>query len=162
MPACVLKRLASDFRRVCAIMVHLAFNGTERRKMPFPLKIGLYVRYHSETPCKVCRKQSSRAQSPYILHSIMQPCGLVKRDPAQYARTCQAVCNPACYTPERSRQTGAAFHGQPAPDFSQLSSQGSAAGSHLPYCHARKCFLRFFCADFCELHQMLIWCSLKH
>ena len=35
-------------------MVHLTFNGTERRKMPSPLKIGLFTRYHSETPCKVC------------------------------------------------------------------------------------------------------------
>lgn len=46
----------------------------------------------------------------------VKPCGPVKRDPAQYARTCQAVCNPAvcnpaCYTPERSTAAGAACHG---------------------------------------------------
>lgn len=40
-------------------MVHLTYNATERRKMPSPLKIGLFMRHHSETPCIVCPKQSA-------------------------------------------------------------------------------------------------------
>ena len=43
--------------------------------------------------------------------------------------------------------------------FTALRSGDCAAGSLLPYCHARKCFLRFFCADFCELRLMLISCN---
>ena len=38
-------------------MVHLTYNAIERWKMPSTFKIGLYVQYHSETPCKVCPKQ---------------------------------------------------------------------------------------------------------
>ena len=57
MPACILRCLASDFRRVCAIMVHLTLNDTERGKSAYPCKIELCKRYHSETPCKVCPKQ---------------------------------------------------------------------------------------------------------
>ena len=38
-------------------MVHLTYNDIERRKMPSPCKIGLFTRYHSETPCKVCPEQ---------------------------------------------------------------------------------------------------------
>lgn len=40
--------------------------------------------------------------------------------------------------------------------FAALRSWNCAADTMLPYCHARKCFLRFFCADFSELHQMSI------
>lgn len=43
--------------------------------------------------------------------------------------------------------------------FQTLRSGDCTAGSLLPYCHARKCFLRFFCADFCELRLMLISCN---
>lgn len=53
-------------------MVHLAYNGTERRKMPSPLKIELFTRYHSETPCKVCPKQS--AACPETPQSIRADC----------------------------------------------------------------------------------------
>lgn len=42
-------------------MVHLTYNGTERRKTPSPLKIELFARYHSETPCKVCPNHTRTA-----------------------------------------------------------------------------------------------------
>ena len=34
--------------------------------------------------------------------------------------------------------------------FAALRSGDCTAGSMLFYCHARKCFLRFFCAEFCK------------
>jgi len=40
--------------------------------------------------------------------------------------------------------------------FAALRSGDCTAGAMLHYFHARKCFLRFFCAEFSELHQMSI------
>ena len=182
--ACVLRCLASAFRRVCAIMVHLTYNGAERRKMPSTLKIELFTRYHSETPCKVCPIQSaaypetlkrpaptvsryhagadrsSREPSPHIMHSM---CGLVKPyaiqrrpEPEPTAEPCRPNQS-GTITPNRSNLSRSARAGF----FAALRSRDCAAGSMIPYCHARKCFLRVFCADFCELHQMLIRCNIK-
>lgn len=156
--------------------------------MPSTCKIELFKRYHSETPCKECPKQSaaypgtpqriprrlypecrSRSEQPRTI-SAGADTALSDRPRRNYS----ALCNPAPtdtdrnrptnradrISPERSRQTGAACHGQPAPDFSRLSGQGIAQPVHCsPYCHAKKCFLRFFCADFCELRLMLISCN---
>lgn len=54
MPACVLRYLASDFRRVYIGLVLFTRYDTERRKSGIERKIRLYVRYQSGA---VCRKQ---------------------------------------------------------------------------------------------------------
>ena len=57
-------------------------------------------------------------------------------------------------SPNRSRQTGAACHGQPVPDFSRLSGQGSVQPVHIsPICHAKKVLSANFSA---ELHQIIV------
>lgn len=172
MPACVLRRLASDFRLVCAIMVHLTFNGAERRKMPSPLKIGLCKRYHSETPRKNARnslqhiQKRRRGSAPTVSRTPEQiPRGLYHAiTPEQIgaaahhiSRNQYSAIRPTApelfsamqsaptdtdrnrnrppnradrISPERSRQTGAACHGQPVPDFSRLSGHGIARPVH--------------------------------
>lgn len=159
MPACVLRCLASDLRRVYLYAVHLTYNDIERGKMPSPLKIGLYVRYHSERLAKYARIIPEQAER--ILRGLYHAITPERLDKKRTLSRQAVLTETAAHriSPNRSRQTGAACHGQPMPDFSQLSGQGSAAGSLLPYCHARKCFLRFFCADFCELRLMLISCN---
>lgn len=103
------------------------------------------MRYHSETPCKVCSKQSAaHPETPErvprgLYHAIMpqQPrtmsAGTDTALSDRPRRNDSAVCNPTAtdtdradqISTERSHQTGAACHGHPAPDFSRLSGQGS-------------------------------------
>lgn len=98
--------------------------------MPSPLKIGLFTRYHSETPCKVCPKQSAayperRNRSSRNSQPQRIQCGLYHDITPE--QPCEVLCsqsNGDQYRPERSHKTGAACHGQPAPDFSRLSGQG--------------------------------------
>ena len=147
-PACVLRRLTSGFRRVYLYAVHLTFNGTERRKTPSPLKIGLFTRCHSKTPCIVCPKQSAAypvtpQRIPRGLYHAITPERLDKpRRPNQ----------PGTISPSRS-----SFSRSARPDFSRLSGQGSVQPVQCSAIAMQgKCFLRLFCADFSELHQMYI------
>lgn len=149
--------------------------------MPYTRKIELFKRYHSEMPCKVCPKQSAAYPETvkpdprgHILHSIMQPCGLVKPYAIQFATLRNDRNSRNRYRPEPEPTAEPCRPNQPgtiAPNrsslqrsaragfFAALRSGDCAAGSLLPYYHARKCFLRFFCADFCELRLMLISCN---
>ena len=50
-PICSNFDFKAHLRRVYASMVHLTYNGIERRKMPIECKIELYTRYHPGMPC---------------------------------------------------------------------------------------------------------------
>ena len=86
--------------------------------MPSPLKIGLYVRYHSKTPCKVCPKQFAaypgtpeRIRADCITLSCRsrseQPCTVSARTGTALSyrprRNDSALCNPAPTDTDQSR-----------------------------------------------------------
>ena len=115
-------------------MVHLTYNAIERRKSACTCKIWLYVRYHSETPCKVCPNQRRiYPETPQriprgLYHAIMpQQIGTARTD---HAKPEQLVT----VSPRRI------FRGSPV--------RGVCAGSQLPYLSCQRSafcvFLRIF------------------
>jgi hypothetical protein len=161
-------------------MVHLTYNAAGRRKCALKSKIELFTRYHSEMPCKVCpkrRRGSARTVSRYHAgadrssRAPYQPeqipryhadrAGIIQRYAVQHRPIPTGT-----KADQRTAPTESARNDHTKPEqlatvnphrfFAALRSGDCAAGSLLPYCLARKCFLRFFCADFCELRLMLI------
>lgn len=102
----------------------------------------------SGTPEQIKRKQSA-AEDPARTVSRYQAdrAGMIQRYAVQRRPIPTGTRHSLPCSPKRSPQTGAACHGQPVPDFSRLSGQGSVQPVQCsPVCHARD----RLSADFCE------------
>lgn len=121
-------------------MVHLTFNGTERRKSAVECKISAYVPIYPEMLLQ------SAPNQPETVCSISRNAA---EDPA---RTVSRRNRADRISPNRSRRTGEACHGQPVPDFSRLSGRGSVQPVHSsPICHARDRLSAVFCEFFSRI-----------
>lgn len=139
--------------------------------MPSPLKIGLFARYHSEIPCRICLKQSAAypetpQRIPRGLYHAITPQQIGKAAHHISRNRYRAIMPTAPERPDEPRrpnqpgticQTGAAFHGQPSRIFRSSPVMGVCSRCNaLLFAMQGKCFLRLFCAEFSELHQMYI------
>ena len=122
-------------------MVHLTYNDTERRKSAIECKIRAYIPIYPEILL-----QSVPNQPETIQNAGTAPTG------NSLTGSQTAGTDTDQISPERSRQTGAACHGQPMPDFSRLSGRGSVQPVHnSPICHTREVLSAAFCEFFSRI-----------
>ena len=127
-------------------MVHLTYNDTERRKSAIECKIRAYIPIYPEILL-----QSVPNQPETIQNAGTAPTG------NSLTGSQTAGTDTDQISPERSRQTGAACHGQPMPDFSRLSGRGVCSRFTTPlFVIPEKCFLRLSANFSAELHQITI------
>ena len=117
----------------------------------YPVSFRNAVQSMPETVCSISRNSQAGSVRAYPAQYV-KPCGLVKPYAIQFVtlrndRSNRNRCRqnqPGTIAPNRSslsRSDRAGF-------FAALRSGDCTAGAMLPYCHARKCFLRVFCNFF--------------
>ena len=120
--------------------------------MHSPCKIELFARYHSETPRKVCPKQF--AAYPDTVKP--DPCGRILHSMSSRAYLSSRMQSSLLHS-RTIETTGAACHGQPAPDFSQLSGRGVRNRFAAPlFVMQEKGFLRLSANFSAELHLITV------
>ena len=134
-------------------MVHLTYNGTERRKSAIEYKIRAYIPIYPKMLLQSVPNQPETIQNAGnnqpqriprgLYHDIMpEPIGAAMHHISPNSRN-RPPNRADQISPNRSRQTGAACHGQPGRIFRGSPVRGVCSRFAVPlFVMPRKCFLR--------------------